>query len=232
MSLDHEASSPRRQFLERLGVMAVAVSAPRYASPPSPTVEHDAERERAQSPWDMSWVDRVTSAKYRVVFDANNVADGFALNLAADFMDRFKEVYNTHDDETRAVVVIRQLGIPMALKDELWERYAIGTDSKINDPVTKAPARRNPFYRPAPGTSPDLAASMLENLTARGLIVLVCNRAAMNFASGFAEKTKRNIEEVRADVRLGLVPGALLMPDGIFALIRAQNAGCAFMRGA
>ena len=54
----------------------------------------------------------------------------------------------------------------------------------------------------------------------------------MNYASGFAEKTKRNIEEVRADVRLGLVPGALLMPDGIFALIRAQNAGCAFMRGA
>jgi len=229
MSLDHEASSPRRQFLEQLGVMAVAVSAPRYVSPESPPVEPE---HSPQSPWDMSWVERVTAAKYRAVFDANNIADGFALDLAVDFMDKFKEVYNTRDEETRAVVVMRQLGTPMALKDELWERYAIGEERKITDPATKAPARRNPFYRAAPGMSADVAASKLENLLARGLIVLVCNRAAMNFASSLAEKTKRNIEEVRADVRLGLVPGALLMPDGIFALIRAQNAGCAFMRGA
>jgi intracellular sulfur oxidation DsrE/DsrF family protein len=27
------------------------------------------------------------------------------------------------------------------------------------------------------------------------------------------------------------VPGAILVPSGIYALIRAQNAGCAYMQG-
>src|SRR2546429_9853120 len=38
------------------------------------------------SPWDMSWLDRLKNASYRAVFDANDVADGFALDLAAMFL--------------------------------------------------------------------------------------------------------------------------------------------------
>ena len=65
---------------------------------------------------------------------------------------------------------------------------------------------------------------------ARGLTVLVCNRATMNTARGAAERAKRDVAQVQTEFRNGLVPGALLMPDGIFALVRAQNAGCALMR--
>jgi hypothetical protein len=54
----------------------------------------------------------------------------------------------------------------------------------------------------------------------------------MNWATSAAERTKRDVEEVKNDVRNGLVPGAILMPTGVFALVRAQNAGCAYMRGA
>jgi hypothetical protein len=36
---------------------------------------------------------------------------------------------------------------------------------------------------------------------------------------------------VQSEVRAGLVPGAILMPTGVFALVRAQNAGCAYMKG-
>ena len=223
---DREAPSARREFIGRLGVIAVAASAPKLA-----TARRDSES-AVGSPWDMSWVDRVMLAKYRVVFDANNIADGFALNLAADFLDTCHEVYGTRDDEARAVIVMRQLGTQMAFNDDLWDRYAIGEERKINDPSTHKPARRNPFWRAAPGTSGMMAESTVEALVARGAIVLVCNRAAMNIASSMAERTKRDVEEVRKDVRAGLVPGALLMPNGIFALIRAQNAGCAFMRGA
>jgi intracellular sulfur oxidation DsrE/DsrF family protein len=41
----------------------------------------------------------------------------------------------------------------------------------------------------------------------------------------------RDVEEVQKDVRANLVPGAILVPSGIYALIRAQNAGCAYMPG-
>ena len=41
----------------------------------------------------------------------------------------------------------------------------------------------------------------------------------------------RDPEAVKAEWRENLIPGAILVPSGIYALIRAQNAGCAFMPG-
>ena len=180
----------------------------------------------------MSWVDRLSAVPYRVVFDADNVADGLALYLAGMFMDQYHEVYGTGDEKARAVIVMRRFAVPMALGDALWARYAVGEDAKITDPVTKQPARKNPFSTAAPGTPPDDARIKLDALLARGAILLVCSLAANNLAIRLAEQAKRDVETVRAEVRGGLVPGAILMPSGVFATIRAQNAGCAYMRGA
>jgi intracellular sulfur oxidation DsrE/DsrF family protein len=40
------------------------------------------------------------------------------------------------------------------------------------------------------------------------------------------------VDEVRAEFRANLVPGATLVPNGVYGVIRAQNAGCAYMPGA
>jgi intracellular sulfur oxidation DsrE/DsrF family protein len=222
---DHEGRPARREFLGQLGVMAMATSLPVSSA------EVKSRRREAVSPqWDMSWLDRIAAAPYKAVIDSTNLNDGAALDLAADIMDRFHDVYNGPDEQTRIIIVMRQLGVPMALQDALWDRYAIGEDRKINDPATKAPARRNPFLRAAPGEPDWVQEGKVEPLVKRGMTILVCNRAAMNHARSYAERTKRNVEEVQADVRNGLVPGAYLMPDGIFALVRAQNAGCALMK--
>ena len=82
-----------------------------------------------------------------------------------------------------------------------------------------------------PGDPSWAVASKLDTLHARGAIFLVCNRASMNWATSAAERTKTDVEVVKNDVRNNLVPGAILMPTGVFALVRAQNAGCAYMRG-
>jgi len=211
----------RREFLGQLSLMALAASAP--------ATRRRATRERPTSSWDMSWVERVTAAPYKVVLDANKLEPD-ALYFASDIMDTYRDVYNGPDTQTRAVIVARQLGVPLALTDALWERYAIGEDRKINDPVTKAPARRNTFLRAEPNAPSYEVESKIEPLIARGAVVLVCNRALMNTARSMAEKTKRNVEEVQADFRAGLVPGAYLMPNGIFGLVRAQNAGCAYLK--
>ena len=217
--MSRNAPKSRRGFLGQLGLMAFLPSIVRQRLLVS----------RAEpSTWDMQWVDRVAKAPYKAVIDCTTIAEGSALNLAADIMDRFHDVYNGPDEQTRVVIVMRQMGTPLAFQDALWDRYAIGEDQKINDPATKAPARRNPFLR-GPSTEPPRG-DKLEPLVARGLTILVCNRSAMNWAKSYAEKTKRDVEEVRTEFRNGLVPGALLMPDGIFALVRAQNAGCALMK--
>lgn len=41
----------------------------------------------------------------------------------------------------------------------------------------------------------------------------------------------RDVADVKKEVFANLVPGTFVMPSGVFALMRAQNAGCAYMRG-
>src|SRR5437868_3716896 len=77
-----------------------------------------------------------------------------------------------------------------------------------------------------------VAAAPYKALVARGVMFLVCNRATMGLASTLAKKVNKPVEEVQNDLRANVVPGATLMPNGVFALIRAQNAGCAFYRQA
>ena len=221
----------RRDFLAQLGVAMLAGSA--GAAPLS--AQHDALGE-AHVPtshgtiWDTSWIDQLSNVPYRVVFDANNISDGFALDLAGTFLDHYHEVHGTSDRQTRAVIVMRQLGTPLALGDALWDKYAVGEELKINDRATRQPARRNPFLKAASASGS--SDTSLETLRARGTILLLCNIAMNNWSSRHAEMAKQPVDAVREEVRANLVPGTIVVPSGIFALIRAQNAGCAFMRGA
>ena len=86
-----------------------------------------------------------------MVFNASDIADGAAMAYASTFFDHFHEAHGTSDAQTRPVIVFRRLGTVMALNDMLWEKYAIGEDRKINDSSTHAPAKRNVFWKAAPG---------------------------------------------------------------------------------
>jgi intracellular sulfur oxidation DsrE/DsrF family protein len=165
------------------------------------------------------------------VFNASDVSDGAVRSYAATFLDDFHTVHDTSDPQTRAVLVFRRNGIPMALNDTLWERYAIGDDQKIEDPNTRTAATRNVFWKARDGASPREAKLALQSLQARGVISLVCNDALGNWASGAAGRVRRDPEAVKKEWQDNLIPGAILVPSGIYALIRAQNAGCAWMPG-
>ena len=213
----------RRRFVGQLGALAAAM-----------TVAGDelrAASDSGQGAWDTSWLDRLAAAKYRVVFNASEVNDGEVRSYAASFFEDYRTVHGTTDQQTRPVIVFRRLGTPMALNDHLWERYAIGEDLKVKDPDTHATATRNVFWRARKGAAGWEADMALESLHGRGLISLVCNVALGNWARGRAERTKRDPESVVAEARANLIPGAILVPSGIYGLIRAQNAGCAYMPG-
>lgn len=211
----------RRDFLAQLGAVAAALTFDAGELLAAPVSE-------SPGSWDTSWLDQLATARYRAVFNASEINDGAALNYAATFLDDFHEAHNTTDAMTRPVVVFRRLGTPMALTDAMWDRFAIGEDVKITDSETKSPARRNVFWRAgAPGNNAD----KIETLRNRGLISLVCNQALGNMGRRLAVQTKQNVEDVQKELRANLIPGAILVPSGIYALIRAQNAGCAYMPG-
>ena len=195
----------RRDFLAWLGTAAAATAL-------------DADELHA-SEWDTSWLGGLADAKYRAVFNTTDVSDGVVLDYVSSFMEGFREAHATDDHDTRAVVVFRRMGTPIAFNDAVWERYAVGESAHVTDSATHAPARRNPV------------AARLDAMRRRGLISLVCNVAMTNWSRTFAERTQQDPDAVRRDVAANLVPGAILVPSGVYALIRAQNAGCAYMAG-
>lgn len=223
MRESHDPS--RRAFLGQLGLVAAAGS---HAGRLFPMAGRSPQG--APSVWDMSWTETVAKARYKAVFDSPSLADGAALDIAADISGSYRDVYGA-DEDVRMVVVMRQLGQVMAFNDHLWEKYGIGAERNVKDPATQQPATRNPFLTSRPGDPDYAVSSRLDTLYHRGAIFLVCNRASMNWAAGAATRTGTPVETVREDVRANLVPGAFLMPTGIFALARAQNAGCAYMKG-
>jgi intracellular sulfur oxidation DsrE/DsrF family protein len=210
MSSDETRSTDRRRFLTRVGAAGAMLMASGGAA---------LEAEPAPSgAWDLAWVDKLAAAKYKVVFDVSPApTDAYGPDLAGTFLDQFHEVYGTRNEETRAVLVFRQLGTVIALNNSMWQRYPIDEKRKTN-----------PFLRRTDGKTE--MGNDLESLASRGVILLVCNVALGNVVRRLAEATSKSAEEVRADAEKNLVPGTVIVPSGVFALIRAQNAGCAYMR--
>jgi hypothetical protein len=174
----------------------------------------------------------VAKARHKAVFDAPEVVSGLALWQALTYMHGYKAVFDTRDADVRPVIVMRHMGTVMAFGDALWAKYDLGVQTKLKDPTTGEPARRNPFLHAA---RDDKFATMdaettLPALHARGAILLACNQAAMGFAGQMAQKHKLDVEAVRAEIRAGMAPGVILQPSGIYATARAQEMGCVFMR--
>jgi intracellular sulfur oxidation DsrE/DsrF family protein len=222
MSTNAISSTHRREFLSQLGVATAALIG---SGSVAPLLAERANAPAAAPTWDMSWVDKIAKATYKVAFDANVIDDGIALDHAAMILDQFHDVYNTPDEQTAVVIVMRQLGTAMGFNDSLWARYPL----KVKDAPDKPAPGKNPYWKIRPGVDAT-SSTQLERLIQRGVIVLVCNNATTNIARSMAHETGKNVDEVVDDFRHNLVPGAFLMPSGVFAMIRAQNAGCAFMR--
>ena len=228
--------TPRREFLARAATTAaIMVAGSACASPlAAATVNPDDVRHRASaSPeFDDTWTTRVRAAAHKAVFDSPSVEDGLALGHAAAFMDNYHEMFGTSDADTVPVIVMRHQGTVLAMGDALWDKYELGKRTKLVDPTTGDVAKRNPFVTVGKDDTHAVieAGSTLPALRARGAVLLACNRALMFFAEQKARELKLNVDDVKAEFRAGLVPGVILQPSGIYAVVRAQEAGAGLVR--
>jgi hypothetical protein len=236
-------ASHRRQFLGSLATGAAlfvggdALSNPLAAGEPArnpragEAPDADDASPQPRRDWNMSWVDRLTGA-HRQVFDAPEMAEGTILHQARTWMAGFAEVYSTADADTNAVLVIRHNAVPMAMGDVVWSRMEFGREHDLKDPATGKPAERNPFTNVASDDRHSIVwpDGTLDRLIERGAIVLVCNLATLRVVRQVATKLKVPTDEARELVFSNMVPGTILMPSGIFAVARAQEAGCHYIR--
>jgi len=208
----------------RTGEVAIAPAAEGY---PGAGVEPVAAE------WDMSWVEKVTGT-YRMVFDAPEIAEGTVLHQARVYLSGYAEVHGTKDQETSAVLVIRHAAIPMVANDRLWDELELGKRFKVKDAESGKPARRNPFLNANAPRGAKHAAIWpdggLDTLIGRGSIALACNLALFRLVRLIAEKDKVENPAARQKALANLVPGVIVQPSGIFAVARAQAAGCDYIR--
>jgi len=181
------------------------------------------------SPWDVSWTDRITG-KHRAVFDSVEISAGLGLLRALIWMKDYGEVYGAAPPDLSAVVVLRHNAIWLVMDDEFWAHHKIGALTKITDPKTNRPIERNPVIGANPfGLPPALADDGLKKVLASGT-VLACNLA---FTFDVVEKVKADSKADDAKAREmaleHVVPGVLLQPSGVFATLRAQEAGCHYL---
>jgi hypothetical protein len=205
------STTSRRDFLgdvaRSAGVAAGIASLPSIASA-SP-------RERAHTTpvWDMSWTERLI-APHRAVFELPAIAEGMGLQQARMYMEGYRAAYGDKG-ESQVVIVMRSAAVPMAFNDILWEKYGVAQQ-------VKARGTTNPYLS---GGDASLA-----TLRDRGAILLACHMATMGQAEMMASRTGADVEAVKAEVRANLAPGVLLMPNGVFAVLCAQDAGCKYFR--
>ena len=214
------SSESRRTFLLSVGAAAASSALiPSMASGLTPAA--------TASP---DWLATLKGKKHKQLFDIPSVNDGFGLAYAANFLDVYNKAFNTPDSELGAVVVVRHLGATLAVGDNIWAKYKLGTVTNVNDPKTKAPADYNRWRNPREGDLP-LPNMQLSKLQARGVIVGVCDMALTFLSMMTAQNAGVSPEDAKKEWVASLPQGAVVVPVGVVAVNQAQEHGCTYCFG-
>ncbi len=200
----------RRNFLSRLlsGFALGSLGRWRNTAPASAATDGL----RGPSDWDLTWIDKLT-AKHRVVFDSPDINEGTVFINAFVYLAGYHEAYGASDADLQSVLVLRGNGFHMALNNAMWEKYRIAEHLRMSGPT-------NPFL------------GQMAALRQRGAILLACNVAATYYAEESSKRTGIAASTILSDFKANLGPGVILQPSGVFATVRAQEAGCSFMKSA
>ncbi len=225
-------ATSRRGFIGWLGSASLlgAVGAPSIlrAEAPSQGTGPGGHALPVGETWDMSWTSRVTG-KYKAVFDSPEASDGAAVFRAVSWIEQYKEVYNAEPAELTAVVVLRHLGFYLAMNDEFWETYEVGKELKLRDAKGRKWAKVNPLGPAGAGADDKTRKYSLAGFQALGGMVLACGWSFGGAASQVAKKESLEKDAARARAKAMLMPGVILQPNGVFAALRAQEAGCSYI---
>ena len=220
-------TTTRRRFIESAAANAAALAllpGTMFAAMPEDFVSDPSADE-----WDIAWPDKLRG-KYKAVFDMTEPESGFGVWRAAFWANQYMDVMKAAPADLSPVLIIRHNAIFLAMQQSFWDKYNIGEVAKINHPLTGDVAKRNPvLLDERDGLQAPFASMGLHKQLARGATALACN-LALRLPIQIVQRTdKVSPEAARKVVVESIVPGVILQPSGVFAAIRAQGAGAAYI---
>lgn len=193
---------PRREFLAMAGAGALAFAAG------TATRRVAAASSTSPDPWL-----RPLSGKHKMYFGATSATGGWALICAMNWLASAPAAYGDKESDFSAVIGARHFSAAMALNDSIWAKYRIAAMVNVIDPQTKAPARRNIFYKNQPGDLmfPDAA---LDKLQACGVVMVACGLALGVVAGLAGSQVGVGEAQAKAEFMGNLLPGVKAVPSG------------------
>jgi hypothetical protein len=213
----------RRQFLDSLAVGATALAAMPALPAALGALPADFRHEVAQGAWDVTWHERLTG-RVRTVFDVPEIESGYGVWRASVWARQYQAVLGMPARDLSTALVLRHNAIVLAMQQGFWDRYAIGKSRGVTHPVTGAPTDRNPvLMTDADGLPEVMQASSLPSFLQRGGVALACDVALQDLVALIMEADKVGEAVAKDQARRWMVPGVILQPSGVFAVLRAQQ---------
>jgi hypothetical protein len=222
-------TTSRREFLQVTGSAAMFGVLP-LTNPNTPSAFERAATSLKVAEFDQRWTRRM-NVKHKAVLDVPEIDSGYGVWRASVWMLQYRDALGAAEKDLRTVLVLRHNGIALAMTQAFWDEYGIGKKKGALHPLTQQPTDRNPaLLGESDGLPAPFSTFALDKFMAGGGIVLACNLAFDDCVG--AVKAKHGLTDDAARVRTltALVPGVILQPSGIFAAIRAQEAGAVYVR--
>ena len=176
------------------------------------------------------WFKKV-KGKHRMVFDATRPHEILPFVWPRVFL-LTNEKTGTPSKDCGVVVVLRHSAIAYAFQSATWAKYNFGEVFQAEDPDTKKPSTRNPFWQPAKGAFkvPGFGEVPIgiNELQESGVMFCVCDAAMTVYSTVVAGMMNLDAAEVKKDWVANLLPGIQPVPSGVWAVGRAQEHGCTY----
>jgi hypothetical protein len=224
-------TSTRRDFLTRVSATAAALSALPLALDSLGAMDAPRTAPTGSGDFDFTWPAKLNTS-HRALFDLASIDSGRSVWRATLWENQYIEFLGAKREELSSVMVIRAEAIPLAMQQKFWDTYHMGKALNVLHPMTQQPTDRNPALLSSTRNEvpPALDSSALDQYIARGGIALACNQAFREVIAVIVKAEKVSPEEARTRAIAMLVPGVLLQPSGIFAAVRAQEAGAHYIK--
>ncbi|MEO8450489.1 MAG: hypothetical protein ABI647_11890 [Gemmatimonadota bacterium] len=250
---DLPAPSSRRDFVSYLALGGIAAAAAGCAGPhaatttPAPVAGAAATPPGSQAPaahqppaapiqlpppkddgpWDMTWLDRVDRARFKLMFDVGAYLGGGGLYYTKNYLNGMRDGWGIEAPDVIPLIGVSGDAYPIVFNDQIWEKYRYGASSKTNDPRTGQPATRNVYWKPRAGES--MAEFGVDVLQARGAQLLFCNNVFRGVIRGVMRESGRPYGDVRSELKAGFLPGVIVVPAMVAAMAMAQARGSGYV---
>jgi hypothetical protein len=219
----------RREFVERMtgGAVLLGTAPLAFENP----VEILAAESATLQGFDSSWTAKVTG-KSKAVMDVPEIESGYGVWRSGITKKQLMDALKLPANEVTMVLVLRHNGIYLAMNQAFWDAFGVGKAQKVTSPADGKPIDRNPALLDArSGLPAQFDGLSIPQFLAGGGIVLGCDLAFnLDVVPLVKARDKSTDAAARAAALKYVLPGVNLQPSGVFAAIRAQQVGCAYVR--